>query len=289
MHTFPHAECPGITEAFAGLAGLSVARGLHPGGPGPLRWAQGLHPSRAAGPLPRPGGHPGGHLPPGPGRRRTATQSDLLSGDGSPWARRLLPRLGRGRRRPIRSWPPAGGRASVPIRHPRWSPSARAAASGERRLGGARPLRAPPAVVDPGGGRGRRPGARRVHQFGHGGVDAVHAAPGRASSAGPTYEVKVADINGLGRCWSTARASPSTCSRPTSGARPPAATASAPSSGHRTCCRPGCPGRWRARASNPPSSAPPPGPTAPPRSPTTDGPCTSGPRTAPRTRPPARR
>jgi hypothetical protein len=27
MHTFPHAECPGIVGAFAGLAGLSVARG----------------------------------------------------------------------------------------------------------------------------------------------------------------------------------------------------------------------------------------------------------------------
>ncbi len=28
MHTFPHAECPGIEEAFAGLAGLDVARGF---------------------------------------------------------------------------------------------------------------------------------------------------------------------------------------------------------------------------------------------------------------------
>jgi len=27
MHTFPHAECPVIEEAFAGLVGLSVARG----------------------------------------------------------------------------------------------------------------------------------------------------------------------------------------------------------------------------------------------------------------------
>jgi Protein of unknown function (DUF2889) len=27
MHTFPHTECPGIVEAFAGLEGLSVARG----------------------------------------------------------------------------------------------------------------------------------------------------------------------------------------------------------------------------------------------------------------------
>jgi hypothetical protein len=27
MHTFPHAECPGIEQAFAGLVGLSVARG----------------------------------------------------------------------------------------------------------------------------------------------------------------------------------------------------------------------------------------------------------------------
>ncbi len=28
MHTFPHAECPAIVEAFAGLAGLSVSRGF---------------------------------------------------------------------------------------------------------------------------------------------------------------------------------------------------------------------------------------------------------------------
>ena len=28
MHTFPHAECPGIVAAFAGLAGLSVTRGF---------------------------------------------------------------------------------------------------------------------------------------------------------------------------------------------------------------------------------------------------------------------
>jgi hypothetical protein len=28
MHTFPHTECPGIIQAFAGLVGLSVARGF---------------------------------------------------------------------------------------------------------------------------------------------------------------------------------------------------------------------------------------------------------------------
>lgn len=28
MHTFPHAECPAIVDAFAGLAGLSVTRGF---------------------------------------------------------------------------------------------------------------------------------------------------------------------------------------------------------------------------------------------------------------------
>jgi hypothetical protein len=28
MHTFPHAECPGIAPAFAGLVGLNVARGF---------------------------------------------------------------------------------------------------------------------------------------------------------------------------------------------------------------------------------------------------------------------
>ncbi len=27
MHAFPHSECPGIVQAFAGLVGLSVARG----------------------------------------------------------------------------------------------------------------------------------------------------------------------------------------------------------------------------------------------------------------------
>ena len=27
MHTFPHTECPGIVQAFAGLAGLRVTRG----------------------------------------------------------------------------------------------------------------------------------------------------------------------------------------------------------------------------------------------------------------------
>ncbi len=86
MHTFPHAECPGITEAFADLAGLSVTQGLHPGGPAPVRRAPGLHPPRAAGPLARPGGGAGGHLPSGPAVA-DGEAADLLSGNGSPWAR----------------------------------------------------------------------------------------------------------------------------------------------------------------------------------------------------------
>jgi hypothetical protein len=86
MHTFPHAECPGITEAFAGLAGLSVARGYTRavqsrfGGPKGCTHLEQL--ARSLGPV---------VVQAITSRRARAValgeQADLISGAGSPWAR----------------------------------------------------------------------------------------------------------------------------------------------------------------------------------------------------------
>jgi hypothetical protein len=86
MRTFPHVECPGITEAFAGLAGLSVARGYTRevqrrfGGPRGCTHLEQL--ARSLGPV---------VVQAVTSRRARAVVAgeavDLMSDDGSPWAR----------------------------------------------------------------------------------------------------------------------------------------------------------------------------------------------------------
>ena len=86
MRTFPHVECPGITAAFAGLAGLSVTRGYTRevqrrfGGPRGCTHLEQL--ARSLGPV---------VVQAITSRRARAVSrgesEDLLSGAGSPWAR----------------------------------------------------------------------------------------------------------------------------------------------------------------------------------------------------------
>ena len=86
MHTFPHAECPAIEQAFAGLVGVSVARGYTRevqsrfGGPRGCTHLEQL--ARSLGPL---------VVQAVTSRRARAVSrgesSDLLSGGASPWAR----------------------------------------------------------------------------------------------------------------------------------------------------------------------------------------------------------
>jgi hypothetical protein len=86
MRTFPHAECPGITAAFAGLAGLSVTRGYTRevqkrfGGPRGCTHLEQL--ARSLGPV---------VVQAITSRRARALSlgesEHLLSGAGSPWAR----------------------------------------------------------------------------------------------------------------------------------------------------------------------------------------------------------
>jgi len=86
MRTFPHVECPGITESFAGLAGLSVTRGYTRavqtrfGGPRGCTHLEQL--ARSLGPV---------VVQAVTSRRARAValglQEDLLAGAGSPWAR----------------------------------------------------------------------------------------------------------------------------------------------------------------------------------------------------------
>lgn len=86
MHTFPHVECPVITEAFAGLAGLSVTRGYTRavqsrfGGPRGCTHLE--HLARSLGPV---------VVQAVTSRRARSValghQGDMLSGAGSPWAR----------------------------------------------------------------------------------------------------------------------------------------------------------------------------------------------------------
>jgi hypothetical protein len=86
MHTFPHTECPGIVGAFAGLEGLSVARGYTRevqsrfGGPRGCTHLEQL--ARSLGPV---------VVQAVTSRRArdvsTGRTADLLSGGDSPWAR----------------------------------------------------------------------------------------------------------------------------------------------------------------------------------------------------------
>jgi hypothetical protein len=86
MHTFPHAECPAIVPAFAGLVGLSVARGYTRevqsrfGGPKGCTHLEQL--ARSLGPL---------VVQAVTSRRARAVNrgesEDLLTAGASPWAR----------------------------------------------------------------------------------------------------------------------------------------------------------------------------------------------------------
>ena len=86
MHTFPHAECPGIVQAFKDLAGLSVARGYTRavqsrfGGPRGCTHLEQL--ARSIGPV---------VVQAVTSRRAQAVSlglsTDLLSAGASPWAR----------------------------------------------------------------------------------------------------------------------------------------------------------------------------------------------------------
>jgi hypothetical protein len=86
MHTFPHTECPGIVAAFAGLVGLSVARGYTRqvqsrfGGPRGCTHLEQL--ARSLGPA---------VIQAVTSRRALALSrgevEDLVTGTGSPWAR----------------------------------------------------------------------------------------------------------------------------------------------------------------------------------------------------------
>jgi hypothetical protein len=86
MRTFPHTECPGIVQAFAGLAGLSVTRGYTRrvqslfGGPKGCTHLEQL--ARSLGPV---------VVQAVTSRRALAVSrgeaDDLLVGSGSPWAR----------------------------------------------------------------------------------------------------------------------------------------------------------------------------------------------------------
>ena len=86
MHTFPHTECPGIVAAFAGLVGLSVARGytraVQSRFGGPLGCTHLEQLARSLGPV---------VIQAGTSRRALAVSrgeaEDLVTGTGSPWAR----------------------------------------------------------------------------------------------------------------------------------------------------------------------------------------------------------
>ena len=86
MHTFPHTECPGIVAAFAGLVGLSVARGytraVQSRFGGPLGCTHLEQLARSLGPV---------VIQAVTSRRALAVSrgeaEDLVTGTGSPWAR----------------------------------------------------------------------------------------------------------------------------------------------------------------------------------------------------------
>ena len=141
MHTFPHAECPAIVLAFAGLVGLSVARGYTRevqrrfGGPRGCTHLEQL--ARSLGPLvvqavtsrrarAVSGVSPRTCWPPGPAR---GPGTPAISGPRAGW--------------PTRSWPPAGGRAGVrtrplPSDHPPWAHRSEPGVGPSRPVGAAR-------------------------------------------------------------------------------------------------------------------------------------------------------
>ena len=195
MHTFPHAECPAIVSAFAGLAGLSITRGYTRqvqerfGGPRGCTHLEQL--ARSLGPL---------VVQAVTSRRARAVSRGEVDGPSlgarQPVGPELVPHLGRGRDR----------RPEV----------------GRRLASGHRPLSRSPArglqtaeadPVTPGSpGRARRAVARRLAM-----VTVVVAAAASAGCTGSgvavtspfstappvlqhgaVYEVKVRDVAGLG-------------------------------------------------------------------------------------------
>lgn len=86
MHTFPHAECPGIVAAFRGLVGVRIGRGFTRqvqelfGGPRGCTHLE--HLARSLGPV---------AIQAVTSKRARAIQrgeaQDLITGSGSPWAR----------------------------------------------------------------------------------------------------------------------------------------------------------------------------------------------------------
>ena len=125
MHAFPHTECPTIETAFAGLVGLSVARGYTRevqarfGGPRGCTHLE--HLARSLGPV---------VIQAVTSRRALAVSrgeaEDLLAAGrrhGQPVGAGLLSHLGRGRyRRPEAGRRLAAGRRPLPLTRPRHLP-----------------------------------------------------------------------------------------------------------------------------------------------------------------------
>ena len=250
---------------------------------------QGVHPPRTAGPLARAGGGPGGDLAAGPGgqpraRRRPALRGREARGPATPAT--SGPRAAS----PTRSWPPAGARASDPIRPRRSRRSPSRAPTRDRRLGRSGHRR-----------RGRPAGWPLVAvvlaaavllagctSSGDGDLHAVRHHPPGARTRAQSTRSRCRTSAAWARCWWTAGNHPLPVRD-----RPPGHAVPLLRHLRRPVAAAPLPPGWRAgrrdRASSPGCSAPPPGPTGPPRSPTTGGRCTCGRRTGRRARPPARR
>ena len=247
MFAFPHTECPAIESAFAGLVGLSVARGYTRevqarfGGPRGCTHLE--HLARSLG----PGGHPGRHVATAPGGR---------PGRGRGPAGRSATAAVHGRGTPATSGPrtasaepQAGGRLAPGGRPLSLSRTGDLPRTGRRADGS--PARA---VVVARSCWCRRAG-RGVQQRDLGQLAVLDLTPGAAAGTRVRGDAP-GPSTASGRCWWTGRGSPSTCSPPTSGAGRRGATASARCSGPRWSCLPAGPRRWPARASTRPCSGP---------------------------------
>ena len=278
MHTFPHTECPMIEEAFAGLVGLSVARGYTRevqarfGGPRGCTHLE--HLARSLGPVVIQAVTSGRALAVSRGE-----SEDLLSAagtTGSPWARdscHIWAEGGIADQKLAAGWRPGVGPYPSPAlvtfirdgrrERRRWAPR-------------------------------RSCGGRRRHCMLVGVADVTACSNGTSVTtpfvtSAPVLPVR-SRVRGQHRARGRTRHRPGRrqghhrlhVRRPTSVASRPAATTSVPSSGHRWSCHPASPVRWPAPASSRHCSARRPGRTGPPRSPTTGGRCTSGRPTGPR-------
>ena len=285
MHTFPHTECPGIVQAFAGLAGLSVSPGLHPAGPGAVRGAEGCthleQLARSLGPV---------VVQAVTSRRALAVSrgeaEDLLAGAGSPWARdscHVWAEGGIADQKLAAGWRPGSRALSGPAAGGlRPSRGTDPVTAGPARSGTASPTR-PPAGHWSAVAVGGRASLRRLHAVGDGGVHAVRHRHHRCSSTGPPTRSRSGTISGLGPVLVDGQGitlylfdhrSPGLAVPVLRHLRHPVAAAHPPGRGGRR--------RWPDPGSSPGCSARPRGPTGPPRSPTTGGRSTCGHRTGPR-------